>query len=190
LQAVRLPRIAAGDLNNDGWTDLVTTAGLNGVGLYVMLNDQTGGFTLTTVTDHTDPVAVMLADLNGDGNLDAVITECGNATARIYLGNGQGGFTSGQKNIPFPFVNVLPAQVGDVNGDGIPDLLLPGSGSIGIALGKGNGTFWTPLAVGAGSGEGQILLQNLHGQSPTAGLPDLVAPDYTGGVTVLINLTK
>jgi hypothetical protein len=77
-----------------------------------------------------------------------------------------------------------------VNGDGIPDLLLPADGSVGIAVGKGDGTFLTRFAVGVGPGEGQILLENLHGQSLKAGLPDLVEPDSSGGVTVLINLTK
>jgi FG-GAP-like repeat len=132
----------------------------------------------------------MLADLNGDGNLDAVVTEDGNSTAHVYLGDGKGGFTSGQQNIPYPFVDELPAQIGDANGDGIPDLLLPADGSIGIALGTGKGTFLTPIVVGGGPQEGQILLENLHGQSPTADLPDLVAPDSIGGVMVLLNLTK
>jgi hypothetical protein len=81
--------------------------------------------------------------------------------------------------------------VGDVNGDGIPDVLLPGSGTIEIYLGKGDGTFVTPFfGVGAGGGVGQILFGNMHGQSATSGLPDLVAPDATGGVMVLYNLTK
>jgi hypothetical protein len=54
----------------------------------------------------------------------------------------------------------------------------------------GNGTFLTPIVIGAGPAEGQIFLQNLHGQSPNAGLPDLLAPDASGGVMVLLNLTK
>jgi hypothetical protein len=38
---------------------------------------------------------------------------------------------------------------------------------------------------------GQIFFENLHGQSPTAGLPDIVSPDNSwGGVLVLLNLTK
>ena len=46
------------------------------------------------------------------------------------------------------------------------------------------------FAVGAGPGAGQVFMQNLHGQPSTAGLPDLVAPDGSGGVMVLINITK
>jgi hypothetical protein len=76
-----------------------------------------------------------------------------------------------------------------VNGDGIPDLLLPGDGSIGIALGTGKGTFLAPFVEGVGSGVGQVFAQNLHGQLPTGPL-DLVAPDSGGGVTVLINTAK
>jgi hypothetical protein len=182
--------IAAGDVNNDGWTDLLATQPeYCCAALYVLLNNQEGGFTLTTVNDSAGPDAIMLADLNGDGNLDAVVDEDGNATAHVYLGNGKGGFTSGQQNISYPFVDNLPAQIGDVNGDGIPDLLLPADGSIGIALGTGKGTFYPPFVVGAGPGLGQVLLQNLHGQSATAGVPDVGAPDNTGGVMVLLNLT-
>jgi len=33
-------------------------------------------------------------------------------------------------------------------------------------------------------------MQNLQGQSPSAGLPDIVAPDSSGGVTVLLNITR
>jgi hypothetical protein len=113
-----------------------------------------------------------------------------NSTAVVYLGNGQGAFKVSQGNIPYPGPDFIPLQVGDVNGDGIPDILLPADGSIGVALGKGNGTFLKPFAIGSGPAEGQILMENLHGQSAASGLPDLVAPDATGGVTVLINRTK
>jgi hypothetical protein len=181
--------IAAGDVNNDGWTDIFAVEGDYLNELYVLLNNQQGGFTVTSITDDDSPIAVLLADLNGDGNLDAVVTEDGNATAHIYIGNGQGGFKSGQKNIPYSFVDEIPAQIGDVNGDGIPDLPLPGDGSIGIALGTGKGTFLAPFFVGVGGGLGQVFTQNLHGQLPTGAL-DLVAPDSGGGVTVLINTTK
>jgi hypothetical protein len=66
---------------------------------------------------------------------------------------------------------------------------MPASGSLGIALGKGDGTFLTQEYVGIGNGAGQIILTNVHGQPATAGLPDIVAPDGSGAVVVLINNT-
>lgn len=179
--------IGAGDMNNDGWTDIVATEGDFETQMYVLLNNQQGGFTTSsTINNAVGLYTVLLADLNHDGNLDVVVETSGDAD--IYLGNGKGQLKSAGY-VMYPGSDPLPPQIGDVNGDGIPDLILPADGSIGIAIGKGNGTFFTPFAVGAGGGEGQILLANQHGQSPTAGLPDLISPDGSQ-VWVLLNVTK
>jgi hypothetical protein len=76
-----------------------------------------------------------------------------------------------------------------MNGDGIPDLLLPADGSVGIALGNGDGTYQTPFAVGVGPGVGQVFAQRLTADPKRVGM-DLVAPDGTGGVLVLVNVMK
>jgi len=118
---------------------LVYTAGLNGQGLYVLLNDQHGGFTEALVP-HYSANSVTLADLNADGNLDAVVQSAGE-WVRAFLGNGKGAFEIVQDRIPYTFLYYAAPQIGDVNGDGIPDLLMPMGSSIGIALGTGKGTF-------------------------------------------------
>jgi hypothetical protein len=80
--------------------------------------------------------------------------------------------------------------VGDVNGDGIPDVLVMGGDSISVYLGEGDATYATAFSIGTGPVPSSLLVENLHGQLPTAGLPDIIVPDFSGGVRVLINLTK
>lgn len=187
--------VAKGDVNNDGWLDLMLPAATANK-TYVLLNNQHGGFTVSTIPGvfdypYSGPEEVVLADLNLDGNLDAVVDYGINGDVAIYLGNGHGGFELTSQ----PFLGYLsgpatyPLTVGDVNGDGIPDILMPSYGSLAVALGLGNGWFLTQRYVGTDSGDAQIILSNIHGQAASAGLPDIVSPDRTGGVLVLINTT-
>ncbi len=183
--------VAAGDLNGDGWLDLVLPA-YSANELYVLLNNQNGNFAVSTVSAYFEregsgPEYVALADLNNDGKLDVIVQMYYGFSVAVYLGNGEGGL----RPIGFyPYVASYPQppQLGDVNGDHIPDLLMPASGSLGIALGKGDGTFLTQQYVGLGNDAGQIIVTNIQGQSPKIGHPDIVAPDGDGGVMVLLNV--
>ncbi len=181
--------IAVGDINNDGWPDLVLADEAYQDDLTVLLNNQRGGFTVASTSNGGPLDQVILADLNGDGNLDLLVGSFGESSLQIYLGNGTGTFTS-----LTTLQGLLESESGiglvaDVNGDGIPDILLSGLTSIGVFLGQGGATYATPFSVGTGPSPGSILVENLHGQSPKAGLPDIVVPDTSGGVVVLLNLT-
>jgi FG-GAP-like repeat len=78
----------------------------------------------------------------------------------------------------------------DVNGDGIPDIGVLEPGTLAIFLGNGDGTFAPPFYLGSAPNPGDVLTQDLHGQSPTGGLPDIIAMDAINGISVLLNLTK
>jgi len=72
------------------------------------------------MTLFTSLANVVLADANGDGNLDAVISSSGNPA--IYLGDGKGALTY-DKTLQNPFfLDLAPVMVADLNGDGIPDI--------------------------------------------------------------------
>ena len=51
-------------------------------------------------------------------------------------------------------------------------------------------TFAAPQYLGNLGGSGGILAVNAHGQNPKAGLPDLVVPNGTGVLQVILNTTK
>lgn len=179
--------LAAGDLNGDGWTDLVITDSFESY-IYVLLNDHLGGFSQTVINtiDQYPATQVVLAPLKPGGPQDMIVaTPIGGAA--IYTNNGKGVFTYKEATFPVIYTGVL--AVSDVNGDGLPDLIITGGSTIAILLGKGNASFADPYYIGAGPAPGDLLLQNLHGQAASAGLPDIVVPDVTGGVMVLINTT-
>jgi uncharacterized repeat protein (TIGR01451 family) len=96
------------------------------------------------------PSGVVLADFDGDGNLDLAVTNGGAGNVSIFLGNGDGTF---QAATSFD-AGVSPAALskGDFNNDGKPDLAVfqPGdtntlaSGAMSVLLGKGDGSFQSP----------------------------------------------
>ena len=100
-----------------------------------------------------------LADLNGDKILDAVSFDTVSNTLSTYLGDGKGGFNlKSMLTIPASINGQASAAgadgsfaLADVNGDGVPDLVLNYTVNAGnpapalvIALGDGQGGFGTP----------------------------------------------
>lgn len=75
--------VAAGDINGDGYPDIVVTntgsAG-DGTTATVIFNNKFGGFagTKVTLTTGVGPVGVLLVDISGDGKADVVTANYGN----------------------------------------------------------------------------------------------------------------
>ncbi|HYI08637.1 MAG TPA: FG-GAP-like repeat-containing protein, partial [Thermoanaerobaculia bacterium] len=149
--------LALGDLDGDGDLDAVIanhsgqeTVWLNdGAGTFIA-HPTTPAFGATIFPANTG-FAVGLADLDGDGDLDAVIAHDGPET--VWLNDGAGNFTAhATPSFGGDYSNDI--AVGDVNGDGYADVVVANDiTSETVWLNDGTGIFTQhPTAFSAGSG--------------------------------------
>src|SRR5207244_4327244 len=137
--------IAIGDLNGDGKPDLAT-ANINSNDVTVLLGDGSGGFTEAAgspIAVGATPISVVIGNLNGDGKPDLATANVGANNVTVLLGDGSGGFTEASGS-PFAVASLPPSvAIGDLNGDGKPDLATANGGSdnITVLLGDGSGDF-------------------------------------------------
>jgi hypothetical protein len=188
--------VTVADVNGDGKPDLIT-ANFEGDTVSVLLNNGDGTFRpAQSFVVGPEPDSVAVADLNGDGNPDLVVGIWGGGsgkTVSVLLGNGDGTFGP-----PRTFaVGQGPSAVvaADVNGDGIPDLVVTNQidYDVSVLLGNGDGTFQAQrtFATGAGpvlSNDG-LAVVDINGD----GKPDIITAAQPtepvakgGGISVLL----
>ena len=186
--------IAVADVNGDGKPDLLVANFSGSVG--VLLGNGDGTFqaavTYSSGGDGTRSVAV--GDVNRDGKPDIVLaSRCENCSGGVgvLLGNGDGTF---QAVVSYGSGGYEPTSiaVGDVNGDGKPDLLVanycaendegdncPNAGSVGVLLGNGDGTFQLAVSYSSGGYNPDfIAVGDVNGD----GKPDLLVANQCAGV--------
>ena len=93
-------------------------------------------------------VSLLTADLNSDGNADLITinSDAVHSSVTVFLGRGDGTFETGI-NYGLPGANAQYGVLDDLNGDGIPDLLVSSDSptfAFSIFLGNGDGTFQPP----------------------------------------------
>jgi uncharacterized membrane protein len=175
--------ISVADVNGDGKLDLVVANGCLGsncsTGSVGVLFGKGSGTFKKVVTYGSGAASVFgsrvaIGDLNGDGKLDLAVATtglgCGSGCPKglvgVLLGNGDGTFKKAKTYGTGGFDAIGWVEIPDVNGDKKPDLVVanycatecsypPAPGSVGVLLGKGNGTF-QPVKTYPSGGNGAV----------------------------------
>lgn len=180
--------VSLGDIYGDGHLDIVLAKGrhwpLNNI---LLRNDGKGRFTSAVLGDAPDRTyTAALADLDGDGHLDIVVSNDRPDRKLVYLNDGKGRFrvggTFGQPEWSTRYVTVA-----DLNADRRPDLIVANRSSNPanprpsfVCLNDGTGGFssCSPLATESAT---IIVASDLDGD----GHVDLFVPHRDGGQNLI-----
>jgi hypothetical protein len=134
--------MAVADFNQDGNADLVVATASN-ANLSLLYGDGNGGFApFVNVPVDNYPFQMTVADFNADGFPDLGVA-CFSSFKLQTLLSKKNGFAA---PVTFSTINHTAGMVsGDVNQDGVADLVVEGNGQLYTYLGIGNGSFQAAL---------------------------------------------
>jgi hypothetical protein len=170
--------LASGDVDGNGSPDLVIATDR----LSVLLNDGHGSFGARHDYLIPAPDVVALADVNGDGAIDALAGS--NATVAVLINHGDGIFGA-----PMSFAvggDLSDVATGDLNGDGGVDLAVAHDSLfvpsyVSVLLNDGNGAFGAKRDYQLVEGRGSVAIADMNGD----GTRDVVGAN-AGGLRVSI----
>jgi hypothetical protein len=135
--------VTVADFNHDGLPDIAVSY-LEDNMVQVLINNGNGFNAGTSYPVGKQPYAIASADLNGDGYADLVTANTTDGTVSVLLSTGKTGNGAFGTAKTYP-VGRLPfgVAIGDLNGDGIPDLAVAnmGANSVSVLWGQKGGTF-------------------------------------------------
>ena len=172
------------DLKADGKLDIVVanwwdTNNIGVVGILLGNGDGTFQPAMNYKTGGAPNYSLVVADVNGDGKLDLIVSSCAvsastcgsaDGVVSVLLGNGDGTF---QHALTYGSGAPVGAHVAvaDVDGDGKPDLIATsyqgqtnGDGTVAVLFGNGDGTFQLPVLYDSGApGANAVTVADVNG---------------------------
>lgn len=179
--------IVAGNLNSDNVPDLAVLNQVDGTVTFILSNPPNGytaagPFAVGPNPTSLLPSAMVIADFNNDGKQDLAITNAGNNSVSILLGDGNGGIKATLG--PFPAGKTPESiTVGAFNGDTNLDLAVANrdSNNVTILEGDGSGHFTTGTSFTVGNSPSSVAVGDFNGD----GFPDLaITNELDNTVTV------
>lgn len=180
--------LATGDFDNDGKADAAVVSDNSPQQIVTLKGNGLGAFgSPVNSAILTNPISVFAADFNIDGKLDVAV---GNgSTIQIDLGDGTGSFSP--LNTFVSGASIFALTGGDVDADGVLDLVAGHAASTtGIVYkGSGGGSFTTMATLTQPTGPFDVVIADLNHDNK----PDIVFSNYgnafafTAYVTVFIN---
>jgi hypothetical protein len=186
--------VVAADFNGDGKLDLATTnAGSETIS--VLLGNGNGTFQThkdNSTAKAASCISLTVGDLRNDGRQDIVAGCQALGLVGVLLSNGDGTFKA-IKTYPVP-IGVTDVAVGDLNGDGKPDVAVTNGGTnVSVLTGSGSGTLKAAVTFGTNFGPTGLVAVDLNGD----GKADLVTANsgspfgvITANVSVLLSNGK
>ncbi|MCR4322427.1 MAG: FG-GAP-like repeat-containing protein, partial [Candidatus Brocadiaceae bacterium] len=193
--------VSIGDFNGDGKPDLAV-ANYNSSTVSVFFNTTASGAATPSFTAKTDfttgnlPISVSIGDFNGDGKPDLALANQGSNTVSVLLNTTASGASTPSFTAKTDFSTgsgPVSVSIGDLNGDGKPDLALANQGSDTVSVllnttasGASIPSFTVKTDFSTGSGPLSVSIGDFNGD----GKPDLaVANQGSSTVSVLLNTT-
>lgn len=185
--------LAAGDFDGDAVLDLAVMRSFGVFGVLHGNGDGTFQAAPVAKLDGQLPTSLDVADFNGDGHPD--IAAPAYVSVQMLLGDGTGALAPGTafseatgSSFPRPYF----ASSGDLNGDGIVDLVVsytetafngPFANTVGVALGNGDGTFRVAGHYPTGVSPGPSVIGDLDGDCR---LDIVVADEDSNDLAILL----